>query len=55
MKGAKTQPVSSRLAQLHMATNHLDDVDSGEQFLDEGLGNHGRTLTLESVIQRRPG
>jgi len=35
MEGAQAHPVGAALAQLHVATDHVDDVNAGQQFLDE--------------------
>lgn len=35
MKGAQAKQVGPTLSQLHISPDNVDDVDSGEQILDE--------------------
>jgi len=41
MKRAAGRVVGARLFQRHALVHHIDDIDAIEQFLDEGLWNHG--------------
>ena len=43
VEGAQPHEVGAAFFELHVATHHIDDIDAGQQLLDEGLGNgHGR-------------
>ena len=42
MERAAGRVVGAGLLQRDIALHHVDDVDAGQQFLDEGLGDHGR-------------
>src|SRR5690606_30224013 len=41
----QAQQVCTRLAQLHMLANNVDDIDPGQQILDEGIRNHLRAAS----------
>ncbi len=41
MKRAEAEKVLAALFELHGAPDDVDDVDAGEQVLDETLRNHG--------------
>ena len=40
MKGTQAAEVRAAFFQLHIATNHVDDVDAIEQILNEALRDH---------------
>jgi hypothetical protein len=42
VKRAAGNVVGARALQLHVAVDHVDDIDAAEQFLDEGLRDHLR-------------
>ena len=39
MEGAQPHEVGAAFFQLHVLSDHLDDIDAGEQFAQKGLGN----------------
>ena len=42
MEGAQAHEIGAAFFQCHMAAHHLDHVGTGDEFLDEVLGNgHG--------------
>ena len=49
VKRAEPQEISARALELHVTPHHVDDVDAGEQLLDEVLRNHPASLA------RQPG
>lgn len=49
MKGAESAEVCAALFKLHVATNHVDDVNAVKQILDEALWNHSTTNAARLV------
>lgn len=49
MKGAQTHVVCATFFELDILTHHIDDIDAGEQILDEGLWNQNRQLKITAI------
>ena len=46
VKRAAGSIIRARAFQLHMAVNHIDNIDAIEQILDERLRNHGEYASI---------
>ena len=47
MKWAQAHEIGAAFFELHVAAHDIDDVDTGQKLLDEGLGNgHGAYFAL---------
>lgn len=45
---AKAKQVGTALSKLYVASNHVDDVDAGQQLLDKGIGYQGKRGLIDA-------
>jgi hypothetical protein len=46
MEGTQAHPVGTPFSQFHVATDDIDDVNAGQQFLNEKLWDHSASEPL---------
>ena len=52
MKGTQPKQVDAALSELNVTPDNIDNVDSGEQLLNKGIGDQGRRAERDSLRPR---